>query len=170
MSRDPVDVLTPRLRLTRPRAADVASLHVFLGDPAIIRHTHLDADLAASRRRVLVHEWRRRRHGVAPWTIRLRDDDSIVGWGGLYIDPFDATWGVELAYFFHSSVWGQGLASELAQASVALADTLRLPSLIAFAHPANAASLRVLERAGFAGQRYIPQMQRFLLDRPPATT
>jgi ribosomal-protein-alanine N-acetyltransferase len=32
-----------------------------------------------------------------------KSDKRIVGWGGLYDDPFDSGWGVEVGYFFHPS-------------------------------------------------------------------
>jgi RimJ/RimL family protein N-acetyltransferase len=39
-------------------------------------------------------------------------NDRIVGWGGLYNHPFDPGWGMEIAYFFHPDVWGQGYATD----------------------------------------------------------
>lgn len=47
--------------------------------------------------------------------------------------------------------WGQGLATELAHASVRVAfEMLELSELIAFTLPDNAASRRVMEKSGFA--------------------
>jgi ribosomal-protein-alanine N-acetyltransferase len=42
---------------------------------------------------------------------------------------------------------------------------LALPEVRAFARPDNAASRRVLERAGFEVVRFIPAMERFLYRR-----
>ena len=83
------DVETPRLILRRPRLIDVPALFAFLGDAEAMRHTHVDASLRDCRRRVAAPEWRRRRDGYAPWTITARSDGQILGWGGLYDDPFD---------------------------------------------------------------------------------
>ena len=160
------DVETPRLTLRRPRLTDAPALFAFLGDAAAMRHTHVDASLRDCRRRVAVHEWRRRRHGYAPWTIIARSNGQILGWGGLYDDPFDPGWGVEVAYFSHPSAWGQGYASEVVTACMSVADhVLRLPEVRAFAHPANAGSRRVLEKAGFAVVRFVPEMNRLLYRR-----
>jgi ribosomal-protein-alanine N-acetyltransferase len=160
---------TARLVLRRARLADVPVLFAFLGDAEAMRHTHHDASVRTCRRRIAVHEWRRRRDGYAPWTIVTKADGRIVGWGGLYDDPFDPGWGVEVGYFFRPSAWGKGYASELLAACTAIADdVLGLPELRAFAHPENTASRRVLEKAGFEVVRFVTEMERFLYCRPRA--
>ncbi len=91
----------------------------------------------------------------------------MVGWGGVYLDPFDQRWGPELGCSFHPARWGKGLATELARACLHWADTvLDLPEVSAFAHPDNAASRRVLAKAGFAQVRTVSEMDRILYWRP----
>lgn len=161
---------TARLILRPPRLSDVPTLFEFLGDVDAMRHTHADASLRECRRRVAIHEWQRRRAGYAPWTVIAKNTGAIIDWGGLYNDPFDPGWGVELGYFFRSTVWGQGYATELVAACLSLADeTLRLPEVTAFARPENTASRRILEKSGFEVVRFIPKMERFLYRRvrPP---
>lgn len=161
-----MDVETSRLVLRRPRLTDVPALFRFLGDGLAMQHTHVNASLRDCRRRVAVHEWRRRHDGYAPWTIIAKSDERIIGWGGLYDDPFDKGWGVEVAYFFHPSAWGQGYASEMVNACMGVADhALHLPEVRAFAHPTNAGSRRVLEKAGFEVVRLVPEMDRILYRR-----
>jgi ribosomal-protein-alanine N-acetyltransferase len=161
-----MDIETTRLLLRRPTRADVPVLFEFLGDAEAMRHTHHDATLRACRRRVLVHEWFRRRNGYAPWTIVVKQDCRIIGWGGLYNDPFDPGWGVEVGYYFHPSAWGRGYGSELVNACMDVADrVLALPEVRAFARPENTASRRVLEKAGFAVVEFIPAMERLLFRR-----
>jgi len=162
----PVEIETPRLILRRPRLADVTALFEFLGNAEAMQHTHTDATLRECRRRVAVHEWHRRQNGYAPWTIIARVDGRIIGWGGLYDDPFDPGWGVEVAYFFHQAAWGQGYASEMVAACMTIADqALRLPEVKAFTHPANGGSRRVLAKAGFEIVRFLPEMNRVLYRR-----
>ncbi|GAB4240679.1 MAG: GNAT family N-acetyltransferase [Kiloniellaceae bacterium] len=152
---------TPRLLLLAPRLIDVPALFEFLGDAQAMRHTHLDRSLRECRRRIAVHERRRRRDGYAPWTAIDKADGRIVGWGGLYEDPFDPGWGVEVGYYFHPDVWGRGYATELVQASVNFADdVLSLPEVGAFARPENAGSRRVLEKCGFEELDFVPALQR----------
>lgn len=124
-------------------------------------HTHHDASFAACRKRVLVHEWRRRRDGFAPWVVRRKDDRNIIGWGGLYNDPFDPGWGPELGYYFHPKVWGQGYASELAKAALDFANNFTtIKILTAFAHPENVASRKLLLRHGFKHIDFVQTMNR----------
>ena len=157
---------TPRLILRPPRLSEVPDLFAFLGDAAAMRHTHCDPSLRDCRRRIAMHEWRRRHDGYAPWTVRARDTGRIVGWGGLYDDPFDPGWGIELAYYFAPSVWGRGYATELGRAALAFADEqLAAPRITAFAHPENAASNALLTRLGFSYERFVEGMQRNLYRR-----
>jgi ribosomal-protein-alanine N-acetyltransferase len=161
-----MNVETPRLILRRPMLKDVPRLFEFLGDAASMQHTHVDASLRECRRRIAVHEWRRRRDGYAPWTIVTKADTRIIGWGGLYDDPFDPGWGVEIGYFFDPASWGRGYATELASACTSLADdVLQLSEVRAFAHPENVGSRRVLEKAGFEVVRLVPEMERVLYRR-----
>lgn len=160
-----MDTETPRLVLRRPTLADVPRLFEFLGDPEAMRFTHVDTSLRQCRRRIAVHEWRRRRDGCAPWAVATKADGRVVGWGGVYCDPFAPGWGFEIGYSFHPAVWRRGYATELAAACVGLADDLRLAELHAFAHPDNAGSRRVLQKAGFAAVRFVPEMERLLYRR-----
>ncbi len=63
----------------------------------------------------------------------------------------------------HPAAWGQGYASELVAFCIAEARRLQLcPKLTAFAHPENLASQRVLTRAGFTAERFVPEMARWV--------
>lgn len=154
---------TPRLLLRPPRSSDMDALYAFLGNPVAMRFTHHHGSLRECRRRLAAFEWQRRRTGYAAWAVVTRADQTVVGWGGLYDDPFDTGWGAELGYAFHPAVWGQGYATELAHACLDWADrALTLPGVCAFTHPDNAASARVLHKAGFRPVRLIAGMNRIL--------
>jgi RimJ/RimL family protein N-acetyltransferase len=137
-----------------------------MGDPAAMRFTHVQPDLRACRRHLAAHERQRGRVGCAPWTVAEKSTGSIIGWGGLYDDPFDPGWGIEIAYLFAPPAWGRGYASELVRCCLDFArDRLRLETVSAFAHPDNAASRRVLEKSGFVLDRFVPMMRRCLYRR-----
>ena len=139
---------TERLLLSRPKLSDVPSLFAFLGDPAAMQHTHCHESPRDCRRHVAAYEWQRRRLGFAPWTIRTPDGPAI-GWGGLYEDPFDRGWGVEVGYFFAPAAWGKGYATEGAAAAIDWAfDHLGWTDVIHCIDPENVASQRVAERLG----------------------
>ena len=87
----------------------------------------------------------------------------MVGRGGLQYTDAIGGFAVEAAWTIAPERWGEGLATELAVASVAVAfDVLELDELIAITLPDNLASRRVMEKAGFAYDRPI---ERDGLDR-----
>ncbi|TMV94776.1 GNAT family N-acetyltransferase [Thioclava sp. BHET1] len=157
---------TERMLLSAPRLSEVPVLFGFLGDSVAMQHTHCDASIAECRRRVAVHEWRRRHDGFAPWTVRMKQTGAIIGWGGLYDDPFDPGWGIELAYYFDPTAWGKGYATELCCAALEFSDKkLMAENVSAFAHPDNLASNALLMKMGFEYQRFVGDMERNLYSR-----
>ena len=157
----PAQRLTARLHLSAPRLEDAPALFAFMGDAEVMRHTYRQDSLRTMRRHLAGNWWQARRLGFGCWTVR--HEGRIVGFGGLNDDPFDPGYGPEVAYFFAREAWGQGFAGELVAASLDEARHVGLPAVRAFVHPGNAASRRVLERAGFAVERWIPEMERWLL-------
>lgn len=161
-----MELETERLRLRPPRLTDVPDLFRFLGDPDAMRFTHVQPDLRACRRHIAAHERRRRHIGCAPWTMIEKETGAIVGWGGLYDDPFAPGWGIEVAYLLAPCAWGRGYATELVFYCLEVAEMRPgLDSVAAFAHPLNTASRRVLDKTGFAIERFVPEMQRYLYRR-----
>ena len=159
---------TARLLLRAPRLADVPALFTFMGDPTSMRHTQLHASPRALRRYLAGHRCQARRIGCGPWTVIERTSGGIIGFGGLYDDPFDPGWGIEVGYFFAAASWGKGYASELVGAALVVArERLGLGRLRAFAHSDNAGSRRVLAKAGFREVRFVPEMDRILHETTP---
>jgi len=156
---------TDRLLLRNTQMSDAPALFAFLGDQEAMRHTLSFPTLRDCRRHIAGHLWERRRNGYAPWTIITRANDAIVGWGGLYEDPFDRGWGVEVGYWFARSAWGKGYATEVVRASLDHARRCGLADVSAFARPGNIASCRVLEKAGFRKERFVPSLDRNLYRR-----
>jgi ribosomal-protein-alanine N-acetyltransferase len=86
------------------------------------------------------------RHGFGVWILFERATDEFVGHGGLQRLP---TGEIEVIYAIVRDQWGQGLATEVASASLKYGfETLELETIIGLAYPENAASRRVLEKAG----------------------
>jgi RimJ/RimL family protein N-acetyltransferase len=96
------------------------------------------------------------RHGFGLWLLRDRESGLMVGRGGLQYTDAIGGFAVEAAWTVVPERWGQGLATELAIASVSVAfDVLELRDLIAITLPANHASRRVMDKAGFGYDRDI---------------
>jgi RimJ/RimL family protein N-acetyltransferase len=154
---------TTRLILRPPCPSDAPALFAFLGDATAMQHTTVQASLRDCRDYLAAHEQQRQRIGSAPWVITEKQTGATIGFGGLYEDPFEPGWGVEIGYFFAPAAWGNGYATELTLFCVALArQQARWPALCAFAHPKNLASQKVLLKAGFRQERFVQEMDRFL--------
>ena len=132
-----------------------------MGDAAAMRWTHCHASARELRRYLAAHAWQRKRIGFGPWTVVERASGAVIGFGGLYDDPFDPGWGLEVAYFLAPGVWGRGYASEVVGASLASAWAGGAAWVGAFAHPENVGSRRALEKAGFTEREFVVGMERF---------
>jgi len=157
----PPTIRTRQLFLRPPEPADVEALFAIQGDAEAMRHTYVAPDRDATARHLEAYAARFPEDGFTPWTAVLQGEDRVIGWGGLNRDPKAPHWGTEVSYFIHRSYWGRGLATELVHASLWLAfRDLGLSEVLAFTRPANHGSRRVLEKAGFAFVRYVPELER----------
>ncbi|NKX43892.1 GNAT family N-acetyltransferase [Roseicyclus persicicus] len=85
-------------------------------------------------------------HAVAPWVLTHAGHE--VGVAGFRIGFGDE--GLDLSFHFLPELAGQGLASEFVQAALDHAvDVLREDHFFALVAADNAASIRILEKAGF---------------------
>ena len=159
----------PTLTCHRPPASTCASLreddlpllYEVQSNRDAMRFTCVASSLQEFSRRLRTFEDSRAGLGFAPWVVMDRSESRVIGWGGLNVDPFDPGWGNEVSYWFHPAYWGRGLATELVLSSLSHAfDTLSLSRVSAFAMPDNIASIRVLEKCGFAFLRYEPSLGR----------
>jgi RimJ/RimL family protein N-acetyltransferase len=91
-------------------------------------------------------------HGFGLWLVSLRDSGEPIGICGLLTraalpDP-------DIGFAFRQAFWSKGYAFEAASAVAAAArDTFKVPRLLAIVSPANAASIRLLEKLGFSYER-----------------
>jgi RimJ/RimL family protein N-acetyltransferase len=92
-------------------------------------------------------------HGFGLWIVRT-GDGAFAGRVGIRHTVLEDGPKVEIAYTFKRELWGQGLATEVAEALANLWRTwLAVPSLVGIASVSNLASRRVLEKTGFAYER-----------------
>jgi ribosomal-protein-alanine N-acetyltransferase len=150
---------TPRMRgepLGPQHEAEVSGLTL---DPRVYRTLWPWADppTPADVRKSLADKpdhWKR--HGFGLWLLRDRATGVLVGRGGLQYTDAIGGFAVEAAWAIVPERWGQGLATDLARASVAVAfESLGLDELIAITLPDNIASRRVMEKSGFVQDREI---------------
>jgi [ribosomal protein S5]-alanine N-acetyltransferase len=96
------------------------------------------------------------RNGFGPWIFRDRETREQVGSAALRHVVIEGQPEVEVGYRVVAAWWGRGIATEMAQALVAVArDRLELEEIVAFTLPDNLGSRRVMEKAGFTYERDI---------------
>jgi RimJ/RimL family protein N-acetyltransferase len=148
-SEEITSVLTPRLRLRRLEEADRLVIRRMDTDPEIMGaagvRTAEESDRFVADQ---IAHWER--HGFGVWMAIDRVTQVCVGRGGLRHITLGGQDVVQVGYGLFPGFWGQGLATEVAVASIRVAfDLLRLPRLVAIVLPVNLASRRVLVKVGF---------------------
>jgi len=137
-----MDLSTPRLILRTARPDDLEPMHAVLSDPRATLwwstppHNTQDQTVA----------WLDNMIANGPnhpdFVIEL--DGRVIGKAGFYEMP-------DIGYILHPDVWGQGLAGEAVGAVIDhVFDTRTVQTLTADVDPENTASVRLLERLGFA--------------------
>ena len=93
-------------------------------------------------------------HGFGYWMFYDRATGAPVARGGLSRAHVGGHHEVEVGWAVTPRRWGEGLATELGEAAVAVAfGTLALPDVVAYTLPDNLASRRVMEKLGFVYER-----------------
>lgn len=143
---------TARLRLRRIEERDVEALFAIFGDPLVARFTSrvAMADLDAAREFQAYIQHNLDTHDGWTWGVCRAGEDVVLGTLSLFaLEAPQAR--AEVGYVFGRAAWGHGYAVEAMTALLDFAfHTLGLRRLEADADPRNLASLRVLERLGFA--------------------
>jgi [ribosomal protein S5]-alanine N-acetyltransferase len=115
--------------------------------------TRTREDVRAGLQRKLAH-WGR--HGFGQWMFRDRVTGAMVGRGGPQHTMASGRDEIELGWVIVPDRWGQGLATEVARASLEVVfGPLALKEVIAYTQPDNFASRRVMEKSGFWYEREI---------------
>ncbi|MEV4349730.1 GNAT family N-acetyltransferase [Actinoplanes sp. NPDC049596] len=146
----PSDIrFTERLRLepvTERHAGDLLALYQ---DPAVAEWygewtpEAIEAEVAR-----MARHWRV--DGVHKWMAYHRSTGELVGRGGLSRQQVDGVSRLEVGWVLHRRFWGQGYATEIGRAGVAMAfDELAAPEVVSFTEVHNARSRAVMERLGF---------------------
>lgn len=141
---------TARLTLRPFGKGDETEAFHWFADPAVMRFTPSgpDKSVAATKARLASYRTHQARHGFSKWAIVDRISARRIGDSGLLmLDEYE--W-IDLGFRLSRSYWGKGFATKAASAWARAAfEKHQLAELGAFAHPDNAASLRVLEKLGF---------------------
>ena len=137
-------------RLREHHLADLVALHL---DPEVSRYIGGVRSAEATKSYLTVNMAHWDQHGFGLWALRTQDG-AFAGRAGLRHILVDDTDEIEIAYAIKRSLWGQGLASEIATALTQVGlSQFALPSLIGLVVAGNAASRRVLEKSNYVLER-----------------
>ncbi len=144
-------IKTPRLILRPWRDSDLAAFAEQNADATVMRLlggvlTRADSDAYVRRAQDHLEE-----HGFCKWAVEAPGVSLLIGAVGLTHVRFEASFtpAVEVAWRLNRPYWGQGYATEAAQA--AIEDGFRrigLGQIVAMTALQNVASARVMERVG----------------------
>ncbi len=142
---------TLRLRCRPVQAADTPFYADLFSRQELVAHrpdpTPFDEARSATSVGKDIAHWAR--HGFGRWA--LIHAGRTVGLGGLTVKYQHQ--GLNLSYHLMPDLWGQGLASEFVRGALDYArDDLGAEEVYGLVRPSNTASIRVLEKAGFAFQ------------------
>lgn len=159
-----MEIVTRRLRLDALRGADAPALLAYRGDPTVSRYqgwkptalteaAHFIATQQAAEPGIVGTWWQR--------AIRLRATGELIGDVGFQgVDPDTVELGISIAPAQHR----HGYARETLEAMLDFAfGGLRKQRVIAFVHPQNLASLRLMEALGMHRHDTHEEMVMFTL-------
>jgi len=141
---------TPRLLFRPFEHSDAVTVFPWMTDTEIMQYmpTGQDYTMEQVEARVARYMAHQETYGYSRWLMFDRATGEAIGDAGLLYLP--ATKETELGYRLVKPWWGKGLATETAQAWLDYAfGELALPEVIAFSHPDNVASVRVMQKCGF---------------------
>jgi ribosomal-protein-alanine N-acetyltransferase len=147
---------TNRLLLRHQLPADLDDLWALYCDPEITKYIP-DAPRTRQEAREEL-EWHMHGHPRFPelglWATIHKDTRKFIGRCGLLPWTIDGQQEVEVAYTIAREYWGQGLATEAAQAILDYGfEQLKLSRLICVIDAENRASRKVAEKIGMAFER-----------------
>ncbi len=142
-------IQTQRLSLREFELEDTDALAAILSDPETMRYYPMSFDRAAVVDWILRNRTRYANDGYGLWAMILKATGDLIGDCGLVRQSVDGLNEIEIGYHVRRDLWGQGYASEAAQAcrDYGFAN-LKVERLISLIRPENLASCRVAEKNG----------------------
>ena len=154
---------TKRLILKTPELSDLDDLIALRTDPDVMRYIN-DGSIQTTEQ---VHEHLINfpayfeKHGLGFFLAFEKETGVFIGQAGLFHVNFNDTQpDIEVAYRFQKKFWGKGYATELTSALIQWGfKHLPIEKIIAFVHPENEASRRVMEKSGMQYKGMVPYKQ-----------
>jgi [ribosomal protein S5]-alanine N-acetyltransferase len=150
-SETPIVGETQRLILRKFGTGDAKAIFSFLGDPAVMRFSVNGQETRESIRTKYLPSCLERyaRDGLGQWAVVRKSDGVCIGECGICAQRIDEKREHEISYRLRRDCWGQGFATEAAQACRDYGfNQIGLSRLISIIEAGNSASIRVAEKMG----------------------
>lgn len=149
----PLELHTQRCVLRQWKDTDLAPWVAMNADPEVRRYfSSVASEEQALGEAQRCRDWLAQR-GWGMWALELPGVLPFAGFVGLNVPHYDAPFvpALEIGWRLTRAAWGQGLATESAQAALSFAFShLAAREVVAITAPSNAPSRRVMERLGMA--------------------
>ncbi|HEY9737267.1 MAG TPA: GNAT family N-acetyltransferase [Trichocoleus sp.] len=157
--------------------ADAEQIYQIYSDPAVTKFLITKVS-SVQEAQTLLEGWvtvfAARNNGSGQWAITLKETQSVIGMIALMQmrDGESLTDGYEIGWHLKRSGWGQGYATEAAQAALDYGfNVLKLPVIYSVMQPENVASSRVamrlgMRRVGRTSRYYQKELEIYQLNNP----
>ena len=145
------ELKTERLTLSRPYMTDVEDFYAALSDGEIFRYNAWNKhDNALETLAFLNNLMIRWDNGATEWTVRKNDGDTAIGIVCVRYYPKEED-AAEIGFWLSAAEHKKGYGRESVEAAVKyIFENCGVKKMVAFCHPKNIASLKILEKCGFS--------------------
>jgi len=145
---------TPRLRLRPFVPEEAGAVFQYRRDADVMRYIAVGADKTLEDTQKVLDRYfaHQEKYGFSKWAVVLRETGEVIGDSGLLLVEDGPDF--DLGYRLAREYWGKGFATECGCAWVEAAfSRFGLERVVAFAHPGNTASIRVMTKLGMRFER-----------------
>lgn len=138
-----------RLILRRWQSSDSTTFHQINSDPEVMRFLPKIMTRDESDSMIARIEDHFEKHGFGWWALERKDNGKLIGFTGLVVPTFDASFMpcVEIGWRLSRENWKCGYATEAAEIALQFGFTkANLDEIVSFTVPANRPSTAVMER------------------------
>lgn len=155
---------TDRLKIRRMRRDDVKNLLEIFADPVAMVYYPSIKDEIETKKWI---EWtidNYHKYGVGLWIVEDKQNGKFLGQCGIVPQKVDGQVQMEIGYSFVRDAWGNGYATEAANACKDHGfHTLKYKRLVSLIDPENHPSIKVAERVGMSFEKQINKWDKDML-------
>lgn len=152
------NIETDRLIIREFNDDDFTSVHLYASDPEVIKYlpfgpnTNLDTELFLTKVKNFQIQYPRYDYEFA---VVLKENNLLIGGCGIHVtNPNNKE--ASIGYCYNKTYWGQGYASEAANAIIAFGfKNLNLHRVYATCAPDNIGSAKVMEKVGMTKEGHL---------------